>query len=207
MVFIRIHLCVDYYFLQKAHAVKWAIASIPILLTISLAFGKYSLLLFDNTFNIILFRNFIFVGLPYTMMGFFVGKSQKNAKKITKKFSFFLIMIFGTTSCIERYLLQTNNIMAKGDCFISTFFLSLSIFFFFIGMKSKKNVISDFGKKYALMIYIIHPVFIWLLKQINFTETANNCKSFIVFALSLCFSIAFYKIKAKITFAGAKKNR
>lgn len=48
---------------------RWLFMSMPLLLLTDLAFGKYSLVVFNKEFPYILVRNFLFVGLPYFALG------------------------------------------------------------------------------------------------------------------------------------------
>lgn len=56
----------------------------PFLLIGDLAFGKYSLLLFGHEYPFIYVRNFLFVGLPYFMIGVWIKKEIDNLKSIKK---------------------------------------------------------------------------------------------------------------------------
>lgn len=55
--------------IDKHRLWNWLFVSIPILLLADLAFGKYSLVVFNKEFPYILVRNFLFVGLPYFALG------------------------------------------------------------------------------------------------------------------------------------------
>lgn len=48
---------------------RWLFMSIPLLLLTDLAFGKYSLVVFNKEFPYVFVRNFLFVGLPYFALG------------------------------------------------------------------------------------------------------------------------------------------
>lgn len=47
---------------------------VPILLLCNLIFGKYDVLIFNHNFNLILSRNFLFMGIPYFALGCLVKK-------------------------------------------------------------------------------------------------------------------------------------
>ena len=62
------------------------LALTPVLLLSDLAFGKYSLLLFDHEYPYFYVRNFLFVGIPYFMIGVwfktYIGKALSISKII-----------------------------------------------------------------------------------------------------------------------------
>lgn len=57
---------------------KWSIAYmiVPILLVTDLTFGKYSLFILHQEFPYVLVRNFLFVGLPYFLIGAYIKQHQ-----------------------------------------------------------------------------------------------------------------------------------
>lgn len=62
--------------IDKYQLWRWLFMSIPLLLLIDLALGKYSLLVFNKEFHYILVRNFMFVGLPYFALGALLKTKQ-----------------------------------------------------------------------------------------------------------------------------------
>lgn len=57
------------YTIDQIRMKKVLYLTIPILLVIDIAFGKYSLLLFGREFDYVFIRNWIFVGIPFYTIG------------------------------------------------------------------------------------------------------------------------------------------
>ena len=137
----------------------------PLLLTMDLLFGKYSLLIFKRNIPFILVRNFLFVGLPYFTIGIYINNLSKSEKfkKLAnnKKLLIVLIIFFTITTIIERSILIHFNANAVRDHYISTTFLAIFLFVYFLGVKNKTNnkiieKIAELGRKYSTNIYIFH---------------------------------------------------
>ena len=62
---------------------KWnqAFMAVPILLVIDLIIGKYSILIMGHEFPYIYARNFLFVGLPYFLIGAYIKRKKFLLKK------------------------------------------------------------------------------------------------------------------------------
>ncbi len=135
---------------------------IPILLLTDLLLGKYSLLILKKEFPIIVVRNFLFVGLPYFLLGDFFFKKKINIKP---KHLILLIIFFACTTLVERFLLEKFELNTTRDHYFSTSFLA--VFAFQLACCNGNNVKNDFykkcccvGSKLSLGIYIIHPIII-----------------------------------------------
>lgn len=63
---------------------KYMLRATPLLLIGDLAFGKYSLLLLNKEFPFVYVRNFIFVGIPYFMIGTWCKKHFDKLLKINR---------------------------------------------------------------------------------------------------------------------------
>lgn len=73
------------YVLAKKDWVRWLFYLIPVLLLIDLAFGTYSRVIWHDTFDFVLLRNWIFVGLPYTAIGMCLRQYSPITQKLNKK--------------------------------------------------------------------------------------------------------------------------
>jgi hypothetical protein len=109
------------------------------------------------------------------MLGYVFGKNKSKLiildkackKKLTKSIMVVLCILFSITSCVEKKILISNNVYDSGDCFISTIFLSMSFFFLAVNTNFKEsNFLSEWGRKYSLMIYIVHPIFLFFGRKI-----------------------------------------
>ena len=136
----------------------------PFLLIGDLIFGKYSIAIFHRELPYILVRNWLFVGLPYFTVGIWIKENQIKVKKNK------LIIIIGIstmTSMMERWVLVSNQLNPRrADC-ISTIFLSLSLFLYFLHyVDPGHNFVSKIGREYSTWIYIFHPIIIFILEEI-----------------------------------------
>lgn len=61
----------------------WTIAfgAVPLLLMTDLVFGKYSILILNREYPYVLVRNFLFVGMPYFLIGAYIKKLGSQASK------------------------------------------------------------------------------------------------------------------------------
>lgn len=184
---------------HRLNILKWGYFLIPILLFIDLIFGKYSLLIFGEVYDYLFLRNFLFVGIPYFMIGFVI--KQYNDKIIHIKnirlYSFICIIAFIATSHLEKYILVINNINAPRDHYFSSTFLAISLFVFFISKDEKKsNILSDMGKKDSLYIYIFHPLFMLIFSYIIFRmpELVKNIYSYIAPIVIIISTLILIKI-------------
>ena len=57
---------------------------IPVLLITNIIFGEYAIALFNKDYDPIYMRNFLFIGLPYFLIGDLLYKNKEN---LIKKFS------------------------------------------------------------------------------------------------------------------------
>lgn len=143
---------------------------IPFLLLMDLCLGKYSLVLWNKEFPYIVVRNFLCVGIPY----FAIGMLLKHFKEPILKFKYlqpycFLgVIIFSITTIMEHQILVEIHKNAARDHYISSIFLAIALFLFFLSIQSNKNnLISLWGEKYSLYIYLFHPLFIMFFPIIN----------------------------------------
>jgi surface polysaccharide O-acyltransferase-like enzyme len=153
---------------KKSNNIKLLLIITPILLSIDLILGKYSLLIWGREFPYILVRNFLFVGIPYFSIGYILNISSKNIK-ISNKYLIPLIVIFVFTTFIEHYCLIHFDLNPARDHYISTTLLSVSIFLFCINNRDIKiqNVWLYIGCYLSTYIYIMHPLFIYVLSKIT----------------------------------------
>lgn len=132
--------------------------SIIILLLIDLAFGKYSLLIFGREFSYILVRNFLFVGVPYFLIGNIIREcyEKKELVRFENKELIGFSILFVVTSIIEKESLLEFSLNATRDHYISTTPLVICIFILAINNKGafKESILPKLGEKYSLYIYI-----------------------------------------------------
>lgn len=65
-------------YLYRSGKLNVAFYFVPLLLVVDLVLGKYSLLILNMEFPFILVRNFLFVGLPYFLIGTYIRQHEKT---------------------------------------------------------------------------------------------------------------------------------
>lgn len=199
------------YFFESKYDRKYLYPLIPILLLADLIFGKYSLLIFKQEFPYILVRNFLFVGLPYFLIGDLIYKNRDKIKKLDAKITIYAIYFFTFTTLAERICLGYFNINTTRDHYISTTFLAIVIILFvlklnFIPNNLLINKLSLWGCKYSMFIYIIHPLFIYIMNNIIRKVDTYSCINiiypyigpFIILIISTLFSYICISLKKAI---------
>ncbi len=155
------------YFIEKKTDIKKLYLLIPILLLADLVFGKYSLLIFGKEYPIVLVRNFLCVGLPY----FLIGNLLFNIKlKIKPNTLLLFIVIFACSTFVERSLLNSLNLNATRDHYISTTFLAVSVFLYACCFRQKNNnyiyqICCRIGSDLTLNIYILHLILLGVMSK------------------------------------------
>jgi len=133
-----------------------------VLLAVDLVFGKYSIVCFGREFPIIYIRNFLFVGIPYFVTGHFISEKEELIQKISGKLLFAGIVFFICVGMFEKFILTSNGVNAVRDHYISTTFLAVCEFLFFLNYVSDQSaagrVLSKIGRNYSTIIYIMHPI-------------------------------------------------
>ena len=181
--------------LRKVKLLDKALFVIPVLLIVDLVFGKYSLLIWGKEFDYIYVRNFLFVGLPYFLIGYTLNKKSNWIKeRISPRLSAVLTCTFVVTTILERFLLEINGINATRDHYISTTFLSCALFIMCLVMKDvgKNNWLAVQGRQNSTMVYILHPAFITVLSVLiptSLMNAYNLARPIIIFSLALTFAM------------------
>lgn len=148
---------------------KWHIAymTVPFLLIIDLVFGKYSLLILHHEFPYIYVRNFLFVGIPYFLIGAYIRQKKitvMNYREII--WGGVIILLF--ISILENRLLVSLGFNARRDHYFSTTPLAILLFMWFLSKKqSSATFFSTIGNKDSLYIYILHPLWITFFSVAN----------------------------------------
>lgn len=176
------------YFLKKILRKNIALSTIKVaiffLLVIDLIFGKYSLVIWNREFPLFCIRNFIFVGLPYFLIGICIKYSKYE---IENKILVFLIVLFSMTTLLERFVLIKNNVNATRDHYISTTFLVIVLFLFFSkdywNNCNNFSWLKDIGKNYSTGIYIIHPIIISILNALFVNEFQSTEKILYIYKI------------------------
>lgn len=184
------------YILKKVKLFKILYWITPLLLSVDLIFGKYAIAIFGREFNYLYVRNFLFVGIPY----FIIGNSIRYAfikgklNVCSKKYLLVFLMLFSAILCIiEKYTILSFEINATRDHYISTTLLACVVFVFFLVANSYENKklkwIYDIGRNHSLDIYIIHPIVIVVLHIMSKMFYVERVYSYVAPILVFCVSI------------------
>lgn len=155
-LFALLYCYLIYWGINKKNWYKAAYVFIPILIVlhiVSRGIIQYFNLI-DENINIIFYRNFIFMGFPFFMLGNFIHRYEE---KITHKFSNRkLVLLIGlglAISCVERLVVVL-------ELFWGTVLATFCIFVFATKNPEKKIIplLSRIGEKYSMPIYILHPL-------------------------------------------------
>lgn len=173
------------YFVDRHWGREKLYPAIPFLLVADLVLGKYSRVLLGMEFPYILVRNFLFVGLPYVLIGDLLAKRSPQFKSRTLLFA---AVLFALTALLEPYLLDSFGMNTARKHNISTTFLALSVFLLALNSRDlPDNRLYQWccfaGKHLSLNIYILHPIFIFL-----YTESVSLIHNEVVRSILLQFS-------------------
>lgn len=167
---------------DKYNLYNWLFYITPILLLSGLLIGKYSEILLSHYYPPNYTRNFLFTGLPFFTLGMFI----KKAKQLPN------IYIAGI-SCIVFYILgmiEFPSFEDLGMYWVSTIFLSLSIFILFINIiQVKDNIFSKIGREDSLYIYLLH-----LFIAIGITQLSNKLTFLPYFSALITLSLTLFLI-------------
>lgn len=184
---------------------KWwetMLVAIPFLLLGDLVFGKYSLVLLHHEFPYVFVRNFLFVGIPYFMIGIWIKKHIDKLLSINRCIYLGGVIVFSVTSIVEKQILLFLDASPAREHYISTTFLAVCLFLFVLSFKNVRNsVISKLGEMDSLYIYMFHPLFIITLpmaikRMPSFADVGYQYAApLIVLSLTIVLTIFLRKIK------------
>lgn len=148
-------------------------------------------------------RNFVFVGLPFFMLGHFI---KANEEKLIKKFSnpvLLILMIIGSAEAVAVALFHANK-----SVYIGTFIAVFALFVFAVKNEAKYKLksVADMGAKYSLYVYILHIMIRNVIKKggeiIPFAgeiiDVLEPVYPIVIFALALIASAIYVFIKTKL---------
>lgn len=139
--------------IAKCRVCKAAYLLIPVLLAghIWMDEGRF---LFGNTCRVMEFRNYLFTGMPFFLLGHLIHREQEILKKKIPGFLCIFFVILGAVMTTAEFFL-----IGKMEMYIGSIFMSVGIFLF--AVLDQELLVPDFleevGEKYALFIYILHP--------------------------------------------------
>ena len=72
---------------------------------------------------------------------------------------------------------------------ITTFLTSIAIFLLSIFINIRENIISNWGRKYSLFIYLYHFYTYFLISRIEYRLLSNHGENYSLFSPILCFAL------------------
>lgn len=161
--------CHILYYLQIKYFPKLKKFKLPLI--ISLLIILVTLCEFLQIKQYLYYRNFIFMGLPYYLIGVWIREHQKEDKHNATKY------VIITISCIilnfvEVYVLYKTTTTYLLEHYIMTIAISIGIVLTTSYQTSKynykrRNIIAKIGKKCSLSIYIFHVMIIDVLNKLQ----------------------------------------
>ncbi len=151
------------YIINKFDLYKIAYKLSPMILVAHVVFRTYVKSL--PWYNVIFFRNFIFYGLPFVMVGNYIHKSKEIVcEKITNKMCL-IGTVFGICLTVVEYLTSRQAL----DFYIGTIIMSCVMFIYAIKNPEHKinSILCRIGDKLSLYIYVLHILVIEILTEIE----------------------------------------
>lgn len=119
--------------------------------------------LIPEDINVNFYRNFIFMGFPFFMLGNYMHRYQESiVHKFTNRKLILIIGVGLVLSCIERYFVAI-------ELYWGTVLVTVCIFIYAVKNQDKKVIpfLSTIGEKYSMPIYILHPLISNLLYYVK----------------------------------------
>lgn len=175
------------HFIVKRKKTTILFITIPLLLIINTILA--------NTGHIARYRNFLFTGLPYITIGYFIAQYKSIIReKLIRISPIFMLLILLTLSYSEYLIYQTLKLTYIRDHYISTTFLSVYIFILAsLILKQKRTAyISYIGQNLSGIIYGIH--FLIVPFVFVFFPKLSSIRFIIVFLISTAIAFLINKV-------------
>lgn len=146
-----------------------------------------------NTNSTLYYRNFLFMGLPFFIMGMQFAKYRERILAYdlssVRKWAISL-------GIIGLILLEYCFMGTEHDLYPSTLLSSSAIFLYAVrnGSNIDVPILNNIAKRYATMIYIIHPFIIFIFRQLMPRNDIYSFGFFIILLLSYLLSMLFQKV-------------
>lgn len=143
---------VIFWIIAKLKAYKPAYFLIPVLLTVHVWMDEGRFLL-ENSFRVMEFRNYLFTGLPFFLLGHLIHRQQEILKKRLSGFLCLLLVLLGALITITEFFM-----IGRMELYIGSIFMSAGIFLFAVlcpGL-SVPAFLERVGENDTLYIYILH---------------------------------------------------
>lgn len=145
-------------------------------------------------------RNFLFVGLPFFMLGHFIKSNEEKLKAVFSNAALIIIIILGTAEAVAVDLLHTQK-----SVYIGTFFAVFALFVLAVKNEGKINVqkLASLGADHSLYVYIFHILIRDVIRKVGeiiafagrITDMLEPVMPVIIFALALIASAVYVSVK------------
>lgn len=166
-LFAYIYTLIAVWVICKLKLLKPLYSIIPILLSVSVFGGLYSHLILDSIqIPLMCTRNFLFVGIPYFLIGMLINKYDRQIFKSNTIIWIGFFMSIVLSAC--EYIINPRALgFGSGDLYLTTAPMTISIFLLAISIKqTKDNILSKIGRDYSLYIYIFHLFIMMILGKL-----------------------------------------
>jgi len=185
-----------YFFIWNIYFAGYSILLFPIsisILIISLISDSYKFL---NLFTVDSDLSRFLLSIPLMSLGIYIGSIENKLKKI-KNITFIVasLSLFGIISqFFEAHFLYVHFHVNKFSIqfLITTFLTSVPIFLLSILINLRDNIISIWGRKYSLFIYLYHIYTYYFINRIIHKFLSNNYEKILPFSPILCFTLTLF---------------
>ena len=146
---------------------KQAYVLIPVLLLIHFGMEEFSTFLFpEKHFRVMQFRNYLFTGFPFFMLGHLIHRHQEKLEAwfAGKK----VLLLYGMVAGGGIASLLEYRYFGKLELFLGSVFMAVGLFLIAIMGKNRKvpELPAAIGQKYAFYIYLFHLCVADILKDV-----------------------------------------
>ena len=146
---------------------KQAYVLIPVLLLIHFGMEEFSTFLFpEKHFRVMQFRNYLFTGFPFFMLGHLIHRHQEKLEAWFAGKKVFLLYGMAAGGGIASLL--EYRYFGKLELFLGSVFMAVGLFLIAIMGKNRKvpELPVAIGQKYAFFIYLFHLCVADILKDV-----------------------------------------
>lgn len=208
-LYALLYVYIIYYFvIQKFNLFKIAYISAFILIVAYVFLAQGLHVIGIKGINSFYYRNWIFVGFPWFMIGSLIHKKQKQIN-IKNYLIIIAVVLFTVLNLVERYFVFGRDFGVN----ITSIPQVILLFLYGINNPNKFNgIIQKLGKNLSLFIYILHP-FIWhgyeyIYRYLKIDNNAimNYLMPIVVLGTTIIGSLIVYFVKIKV-FSKSKGNQ
>ena len=146
---------------------KQAYVLIPVLLLVHFGMEEFSTFLFpEKHFRVMQFRNYLFTGFPFFMLGHLIHRHQEKLEAWFAGKKVFLL--YGMVAGGGIASLLEYRYFGKLELFLGSVFMAVGLFLIAIMGKNRKvpELPAAIGQKYAFFIYLFHLCVADILKDV-----------------------------------------